>query len=142
MPKTVALGTILRVENPATTGFLAVGNLTQIGVPGPTKPEIDVTDFDSTAAEFLAGLPDNGELSFSGFFNYDDDGQVVLLEDAHDPDAPDRNFKIEFTRQNVMFTFAAWVKSFVPDAGGPGEAYTFDGSLRITGPVTVTSPIA
>lgn len=141
MSKTLALGTVLRVQNPATVGFLAVGNLTQIGVPGPTKPEIDVTDFDSTAAESLAGLPDNGELALSGFFNYANAGQAVLLEDAHDSDSPVRDFQIDFERQDVQFTFQAWVKSFVPNAGGPNEAYTFDGSLRITGPVTITSPI-
>lgn len=139
--KTLALGTILRVENPATTGFLTVGNLTAIGVPGPTKPEIDVTDFDSTAAEFLAGLPDNGELPLSGFFNYADAGQAVLLDDAHDADSPERDFQIDFERQDVRFEFAGWVKSFVPNAGGPNEAYTFDGSIRITGAVTITSPI-
>ena len=141
MAKTVALGTILRVENPATVGFLAVGNLTAISVPGSTKPEIDVTDFDSTAAEFLAGLPDNGELSLSGFFNYTDAGQQVLLDDAYDPDAPVRAFEIDFTRQNVQFTFDAYVSSLVPNAGGPNEAYTFDATLRVTGAVTVTSPI-
>src|SRR5262245_31076548 len=99
--KTVTLGTVLRMENPATpAGFLTVGNLTAIGVPGPTKAEIDVTDFDSVAAEFLAGLPDNGELPLSGFFNFEDDGQAAALADAHDPDAPVRHFQIDFTRQS------------------------------------------
>jgi hypothetical protein len=139
--KTVALGTILRVSNPATVGFLAVGNLTAISVPGPEKPEIDVTDFDSTAAEFLAGLPDNGELSLSGFFNYADAGQAVLLEDAHDAEAPSRDFEIDFTRQDVQFTFSGWVKSFMPNAGGPNEAYTFEATLRVTGAVVITNPI-
>lgn len=137
MAKTLALGTILRVENPATTGFLAVGNLTQIGVPGPTKPEIDVTDFDSTAVETLAGLPDNGELSCTGFFNYSDVGQAVLLDDAHDPEAPTRSWQIDFVRQDLRFEFEGWVKSFVPTAPGPQEAYGFDAVIRITGAVTI-----
>lgn len=141
MAKTLALGTVLRVENPATTGFIDVGNLTAISVPGPTKPEIDVTDFDSTAAEFLGGLPDNGELSLSGFFNYSDAGQVVLLEDAHDADSPTRDFQIDFTRQDVQFTFSGYVSSFVPNAGGPGEAYTFDATIRVSGAVTIVNPI-
>lgn len=134
--KTVALGTTLTVaddsDNPTP-----VGNLTQISVPGPTKPEIDVTDFDSTAAEFLAGLPDNGELSMSGFFNYENDGQAILLDDALDADSPTREFVITFTRQMVSFTFNAWVKSFVPTAPGPNDAYGFDATLRVTGAVQV-----
>jgi hypothetical protein len=139
--KTVALGTILWVVNPATVGNLAVGNLTQINVPGPVKPEIDVTDFDSLAAEFLAGLPDNGELAFTGWFNYEDEGQMLVLADAHNPEAPTRTFRIDFVRQDVSFTFEGWVKSFVPNAPGPQEAYSFDGSIRVTGAVTITSPI-
>jgi hypothetical protein len=106
-------------------------------VPGPTKPEIDVTDFDSSAVETLAGLPDNGELAFSGYFNFADVGQAVLLDDAHDPEAPTRTFRVDFVRQDVRFEFDAWVKSFVPTAPGPQDAYGFDGTLRITGAVTI-----
>lgn len=133
MAKTQTLGTTLKI------GTDLVGNLTRIGVPGPTKPEIDVTDFDSTAAEFLAGLPDNGELPLSGFFNYTDAGQAAMLADAHDPDSPSRTFEIAFTRQDVKFTFTGWVKSFVPNAAGPNEAYTFDASIRISGAVTIAA---
>lgn len=135
MSKTVALGTILRVETDTPGEFIPVGNLNQIGVPGPEKDEIEVTDFDSVAKEFLAGLPDNGEIPFSGFFNYANAGQALLLADAHDPDAPTRNFQIEFTRQDLEFQFRGWVKSFKPDAPGPVEAYSFEGAIRVDGAV-------
>lgn len=141
MAKSLALGTILRVENPATTGYLVVGNLTSIGVPGPTKPEVDVSDFDSNAAEFLPGLPDYGELPLSGRYNHGDVGQEVLFDDAQDVDAPVRTFQIDFTRQNVRFEFDGFVKSFQPTAGGPNEPYNFNANLRVTGVVTKTSPI-
>lgn len=138
MPKTVALGTVLRVETDTPGVYIAVGNLTEIGVPGPEKPEIDVTDFDSTASEFLAGLPDNGEISFSGFYNAANVGQELLLADAHDPDAPTRGFEVEFTRQDKEFAFQGWVKSFIPSAPGPNEAYGFEGVIRVSGPVTMS----
>lgn len=135
--KTVALGTVLSVDlGESEGGLVPVGNLTQIGVPGPTKPEIDVTDFDSTASEFLSGLPDNGEISFSGYFNYEDQGQALLLADANDPNAPTRNFVVTFTRQAVAFSFAGWVKSFISEAPGPNDAYKFTGSVRVTGAVS------
>lgn len=137
MAKSLALGTVLRVED--DSDFVAVGHLTSIGVPGPTKPEIDVTDFDSVAAEFLPGLPDFGTLEFSGFYNAEDTGQSLLFADAQDPDAPVRSFQIDFERQNVRFEFDAYVASFQPTAGGVGEAYTFEGSLRVTGAVTQTT---
>lgn len=140
MGKTAALGTILRVENPATTGFLVVGNLTNVPAPQTEKQEIDVTDFDSTAVESLPGLPDNGEMAIAGWFNYTDVGQAVLLADSLDPDAPVRTFQLDFTRQDVRFTFDAYVKRFQPQAGGPNEAYRFEGSLRVSGAI-VTSAI-
>lgn len=141
MAKTLALGTVLRMQNPATAGFLTVGNLTSIGIPAAEKGEVEVTDFDSVAKEFLVTLPDNGELALSGFFNYADVGQKAMFDDAHDASAPERDFEIDFTRQDVQFTFSGFVKSFSPQAGGPEEAYTFDATIRVNGAVTDTSPI-
>lgn len=138
MAKSLALGTVLRIEDPDTPeSFLDVGNLTSLTVPGPTKPEIDVTDFDSTAAEYLGGLPDNGEVSGSGFFNYTDTGQIAMLEDAHDPTSPERDFEIYFERQGVTFMFSGYVSSYVPNAPGPTDAYTFDFTIRVSGAVAI-----
>lgn len=141
MPKTLSLGTKLYVEGDTPGVYLHVGNLTSLPLPGPTKPEVDVTDLDSTAAEFLAGLPDNGELACSGFFNYTDAGQALLLADAHDSDSPTRSWRIEMTRQDLEAEFQGWVRSFVPQAPGPNDAYTFDLTIRITGAVDI-SPLS
>jgi hypothetical protein len=143
MAKSVTLGTIMRVENPATAGYIVVGNLTSIVPPGPEKNEIDVTDLDSVAFEYLMGLPDLGEMSGSGWFNYADAGQLVLFNDALDPDAPARAIQIDFTRQDVRLEFDALVKSFKPTVPGPNDAYGFDFAVRLTGSegITKTSPI-
>lgn len=133
MAKTIAAGTVLKV------GAVTVGNVTSISAPNPVKAEVDVTDFASTASEFLLGIPDNGEISMSGIFNYTDAGQLVLLGDANDPDAAARAFTLEFTRQDVQFSFNAYVRSFVPTASGPNDAYKFDATLRLTGAVTIAA---
>lgn len=133
MAKTQALGTIL------LQGATVIGNLTSISVPSPVKPEIDVTDFASVAAEFLPGMVDYGELSMSGFFNYADAGQTILRADANDPAATTKAWTIAFVRQSMKFTFNAWVKSYTPNAGGPNDAYTFDATLRVTGAVAVAA---
>lgn len=134
MAKTVALGTTLSVAADL------VGNLTSIGAPGPVKAEIDITDFDSTSAEYLMSLPDSGEMSFSGFFNKTSVGQTALLTDALATTATTRAFTIVIPLQGT-FAFNGYVKSFVPSAGGPQEAVTFDGSVRVTGAVTWTPVI-
>jgi hypothetical protein len=129
MAKTRALGTILK------QGATVIANLTSISVPSPQKTEIDVTDFASAAAEFLPGLADYGELSMSGFYNYADAGQTIVRTDAFDIAAGTKAWSIAFPNQLMQFTFNAWVKSYVPKAGGPNEAYGFDATLRVTGAV-------
>jgi hypothetical protein len=78
MAKSKALGTILKQAS------TVVANITSISIPGPTKTEIDVTDFASVAVETLAGMPDYGEVTFSGFYNYSDAGQTIVRADAFD----------------------------------------------------------
>jgi len=46
-----------------------IGNITDIGEFGPSGGDIDVTNMDSTAMEYFAGLVDNGTVSIS--YNYD-----------------------------------------------------------------------
>jgi hypothetical protein len=104
------------------------------------KPEVDVSDFDSTAAEFLPGLPDSGSLDFTVNYDNADAGQEVLFDDAQDPEAPVRGFRIEFTQQDIQFEFDAYVASFVPVAGGINQPITADGTLRVSGAV-VRGPI-
>lgn len=129
MAKTRALGTIL------LQGATVVANITQMSIPGPVKTEIDVTDFASVAAEFLPGLADYGEVTFSGWFNYSDAGQTIVRADAFDITAGTKAWTIAFVTQSMKFTFNAWVKSYVPNAGGPNAAYDFTSTLRVTGAV-------
>jgi hypothetical protein len=136
MAKSLALGTKLYIESGSV--YIAVGNLTSIGIPSPTKSKVDVTDFDSSAREFLVTLPDNGELPLSGYYNATDAGQALMLADAHDPDAPTRGFRIEFTRQDQKFEFDGQVLAFQPNASGADEAYGFDATLVVSGAVTVS----
>lgn len=129
MAKSKALGTILK------QGATTVANITSISIPGPTKTEIDVTDFASVAVETLAGMPDYGEVTFSGFYNYADAGQTIVRADAFDVAAGTKAWSIAFPTQLMQFTFNAWVKSYVPDAGSPNDAYKFTATLRLTGAV-------
>lgn len=129
MAKSRALGTIL------LQGATVVASVSQISIPGPVKTEIDVTDFASAAAEFLPGLADYGEVTFSGFFNYSDAGQTIVRADAFNIAAGTKAWSLQFPNQLMQFTFNAWVKSYVPDAGGPNDAYKFTATLRVTGAV-------
>lgn len=135
MAKTVALGSLLKVKIGGT--YTTVKGLTVVPAPSPTRPEIDVTSLDSTGAEFLGGIPDNGELAVSGFADFDDEGQLLLLGDAHAPSSVTRDFLVDFVPQQVQFAFQGYVSSFVPTAGGPNEAITVDIGIRVTGAVDI-----
>lgn len=130
MAKSRALGTILKQAS------TVVANITQISVPGPVKSEIDVTDFASVAVEVLPGIADYGEVTFSGWFNYADAGQTIVRADAFDINAVSKAWSLIFANQLMQFQFNAYVKSYVPNAGGPNAAYDFTATLRVSGAVT------
>lgn len=137
MPKTLALETKLYMEDPAAT-WTAIGNITSITSPGPTKGETEVTDFDSTAREFLGTLPDNGEIAYSGWFIEAQAGQEKMWTDANSATATARAWRLDFVRQDTRFTFSGYVRSHVISASGPDEAYVFNGAIRVTGAVVKT----
>lgn len=57
-------GTEFWICNTATT-VLKIGNITDIGEFGKQAGEIDTSNLDSAAKEYLAGLPDNGEITLT-----------------------------------------------------------------------------
>lgn len=45
--------------------LVKIGNVASVGDFGPQADDIDVTNLDSTAKEYLVGLPDNGEATLA-----------------------------------------------------------------------------
>lgn len=52
--------------------LLKILNVMDVGEFGPQADDIDVTNFDSTAKEYLVGLPDNGEATLQINFKPND----------------------------------------------------------------------
>lgn len=138
MAKTLSLQTELYIETGVLGSgtFVKVGNLNSISMPGPEKGETEVTDYDSTAREFLGTLPDNGEMTFGGFWNGVDAGQVAMYTDANDSTSPTRNFRIDQIRQDARFSFQGYVRRFRYVPGGIDDPLTYEGAIRVTGAVT------
>lgn len=56
-------GTVLRLAGTASPiTYTAIANVVSISGLGGQKPDIDITNFDSTAKEFLTGLEDPGQV--------------------------------------------------------------------------------
>lgn len=115
--------------------WVQIAHLTSVAVPSAEKTEVKVTDMDSDAEEFLPGLSDFGELPFAGQYNAGNEGQEAAIADAQDPDAVTRSFRVDLVNVNKRFTFTGFIKSAKIKAE-LNVAYTFDGSVRVSGAVT------
>jgi hypothetical protein len=110
-------------------------------IPGPTDIEftppqsekIDVTNHDSPAREFMAGLGSEGEVTFEVHFDAGE-SMHIALRDKHGVSNP-TNFEIRFPDvQNTVAAFAATVLSTfrLP----VGDAQVMAVTLAISGAVS------
>lgn len=128
-------GTQLKIENAASPNeYTLIPGVYQIsGLGGGEGQEIDVTDFDSSAKEYLIGLKDEGTLSFSMNYN-PDNAQHILLETLRDSQASS-GFQIVLAAGTLKtFTFDAFVKTIDLNLDAD-DAVRATVALRITGAV-------
>lgn len=124
-----------------------IGNVTSIGDIGGSAGEIDITNFDSTAKEFLVGLTDNGSVTIS--YNYDpQDATQTTLKALEGGDnkrfiigCSEAGTDVSFTSIIVVptdrttFDFNAGVQSMTK-GGGTDDVWRGTITLRISGAVT------
>ena len=130
-----------------------LGNITDVGEFGPTAGDIDVTNMDSGAFEFFAGLVDNGTITIG--FNYDpaDVTQQTLndlaggankrfvigcSESATQVLFADPLFTIPTDR--TTFDFDAAVQG-MPKGAGVNDIWRGTISLRVSGVVTTQEAV-
>ena len=118
--------------------FTTIGEVMSFSSPQVSVDEIEVTNFDSTAKEFISsGLAAGGELTIEMNFVGSDAQQQGLRTDCYA--GTTRNFKFVMndhatTKSNV--TFAAFVKNIDGPKGSVGEAYKTTVTLKVTGAPT------
>lgn len=82
---TATAGTAVTYKHltPAPAGSATtISGVEDISVSAGSKTEIDVTPLSATAAVFIGGQPDYGELTITYFHDPADTGQALLLADA------------------------------------------------------------
>lgn len=119
------------------TGTLAVPVYTKIngvlsfsGMDGAAS-DLDTTDLDSTAMEYISGLVDEGKFSFEAKRIYADAGQVAMRAARTSGDLT--GMKLTLPDASVA-TFTVLVKS-VPTAGGVNAVLKGNFDCKISGPV-------
>lgn len=122
--------------------FVRVGGVAAINnIRSGTAAEIDVSDLQSTAKEFVTGLADNGSMDISGFYDPNDEGQRTL-ETLRETGAVN-NFRVG-VRNTISvgsptgfttLSFSGFVQTF-PISMGVDAAVSFTTTIRITGAIT------
>lgn len=139
MAKIKSQGTVLAISNEdtgtayGTATFDDVAGVTSIGTPDGEAAEIDTTDLDSVATEFLMGVPNNGKFSISGQVVDSDAGQAELrtARDAQEL----RWIKITDSESNVAY-FEGVVTRYADFGAQVNGVKPFEASIRISGPIT------
>jgi hypothetical protein len=135
------------------TRVLKISNLTSVDSLGGAASDIDVTNLDSTAREYLVGLQDNGTASFGLNLDPKDESHQVMFDiaggdryqwaigcsdgttaptiAAGNPPA----FTLPSSR--TFFTFQASVQE-VTRAFATDDAIRINGGLRVSGSIVMT----
>lgn len=126
----------------STSTTAAVAGVNGISGPQSQGSEIDITDFDSTAKEFLMGLKDEGTLSLELFRDTSNAGQTNMIADQNTRAA--RAWTIDFSTRVIeasaigsRLTGLGYVQGWSYSLGAD-DAVKVSGTVRITGIVNTT----
>lgn len=130
-----AKGTTLEIGSPAK----AVAHLKSIGSPQQTQETIDVTALDSEGnyREYIPGYRDGGEITFSGYFDFKDEGQKAIRDAYNAGEAV--AFKVIYPeRIGAEWHFNGIVISYnIPS--DEGEAIGFEFTVKVSGPPSLVA---
>lgn len=125
---------------------VTVGGIRSITLPDASKGEIDVTDMDSTAREFLPGRQDFGQVTIECWHDPEDTGQQKLVTNFGTAGNTTAECTITLadaatsSATSSTITFDAFVLSMPGNITGEadeGSTRTF--TLRVTGSATETT---
>lgn len=134
-------GTLIkRGDGAGTEVFTTVAEVLSFTGPTQSATQVDVTSFDSTAREYIAGLRDSGEITFEMNYVGSSASQQGLQTDLNNRTT--RNFKIIFNDNTVdadktTISFAAIVTQFTLAKGQVDSPLTSSVSLKISGAPTI-----
>lgn len=128
-----AQGTTLTIDATAIGGIKSY-----TGFDGEAS-EIDTTDLDSTAKEFILGLVDNGNFNMEIFPDYADTGQDALRTKAISGASAAFILTLNDGSPSTTGTFTAYIKNAHSISGGVDAAVEGSVSCKISGAVTWSS---
>lgn len=134
--KSQGVGIFLLDTSTSPNAYNEIPDCVSISGPDGSASEIDVTALDSTAREFLMGLPDEGNVGLELIWGGEtSNAQQVALRTARATQTL-KTFQIRLTDSpQSTYTFTAYVTGWSLSAG-IDDAVKCSVTLRITGAVT------
>ena len=131
-----AQGSVLKVDDSIPgTADVPIKNLKTFSGFDGEAGELDVTNLDSVAKEYLAGLQDYGSFTLEWNPDYSDSGQDVMR--AAQASGVVKTFELTLPNAKVA-AFQGLVKNASSIKGGVDSALDGSVAIKITGDVTVT----
>jgi len=134
-----AKGTKLQIgDGGGSEVFTTIAEVRSVSGPEESVSEIDVSNMDSLAEEFIAGLPSAGEVSFEFNFVGSSPQQQQLRSDMRN--GVQRNFKYilpDHATTPTTFSFAAIITALSLNAPDAKSEHRGSCTLRVSGVATV-----
>lgn len=111
--------------------YTTIAEVLQIGSIGSTTSEVDVTNLDSTAKEYIGGLPDGGSVEFKVNFLRGNTQQHALRDGVGDT----KLFELAWSDTSGA-AFSMVILGFTRDETTPEGQMTATIQGRITGAIT------
>lgn len=127
-------GTTIAYLNTAVSPqvYVSVANIISFPTPSPEAPDIPVSNLSSTAAEFLVGLVDNGEITLAGHYNPNEASHSTLRAAAGTTTIYAFKITLDDVSPQQEITFNARVRAFRVNVG-VDEPVNMEIVLRTTG---------
>jgi hypothetical protein len=132
---TPGLGSLLKVSISASQTTVAQ----QVTFSGPrkTKAAIDTTDLSLSVKTFLPGIPDSGEVSFSGW--YDPANTVHQYLETSWTNGVTESWNIVLNDAgDAVIAFSGFLTALEYGEASVDSVIPINGTIKITGAVTVT----
>lgn len=142
----IGYGTFLQVETtPGMDDFVTIARLTEIGEFGGDVDDIEITNHDTAepVREYIRGLAEPGEISFTGIW-IADPTQFEIHDEVFVGIVPNRNFKVILPDSGGSSmgeaTFSGFFAAFRlnPQIDGRIE---FTGRVKLSGSFTLEIPV-
>jgi hypothetical protein len=133
MPTAAKLGALSQLAlgaGAAPHTYTTIAEILRVGPIGSTTPEVDVTNLDSAAKEYIGGLPDGASVEFEG--NWTGGTQQTALRTGVGTTMP---FRMTWSGTGGTATFSMVVLGFERGETTPENQQTFSVTGRITGAI-------